>query len=217
MFVNRGQHTNPIARHIIQNKLKLAYLDPTIFPITINNFNARYKKLGKCFYYTHKDINIKATHVKMMYGIELTKKIYRRHFLLYVGNKYNDIVTNFQNDDLSLMSTKISQAMEISLQVTKENGRIFLGVYFDAKENVRSTDIEILSFSFNLEKMRNMDIKFLDITEKDDDVKFDRFLFYRNDLNTPDHNMHYDAHCYVFVFLLCCIFILSSEYILLSC
>jgi hypothetical protein len=127
----------------------------------------------------NKDSNINGICVQMMYGIELSEEIYNRHFL-FLGYEY-DTVTNFENDDLSMISTEISQDMGISLELTKESGKLFLGVYFDAKKGFPLTDIEILGLSSNLEKRQIMDNNFIDFFEKDENkrAKLDRFLFYR--------------------------------------
>jgi hypothetical protein len=67
--------------------------------------------------------------------------------------------------------------MKIELSITKENGKIFLGVYLNAKDNDPYTYGEIFNFCHPREKVHE---KFLDITENTGCV-FNIFLFYRVD------------------------------------
>jgi hypothetical protein len=86
---------------------------------------------------------------------------------------------NFAKIYSTSISKMISEHMEIPLEVTKENGKLFLGVYLNHREDHDPlTDIEI--YAVNKETVKKMYKPFLDITETTG-CGFNIFLFYRNE------------------------------------
>jgi hypothetical protein len=77
MLVHEGNRTIYPMRDM-RKDLELIYLDPIIFPIAAAEFDKKYGKASKYFYYKRKDNNTKSPHVRIMYAMELSTRRTKR-------------------------------------------------------------------------------------------------------------------------------------------